>query len=234
MDKLVLKMVSNEFENMKNFKYFCDKYLGVTLYDYQRELSTIVDGNNLVWLKKSRQMGATSFIIWKIVHDIITSESMPNNITIVYVGHNNDMCSYVKTKVLELVEKVGGTIEYDNKYSCSFANGVNFKCITSYTHGRGYGINYLYIDEITHCHDIDKFFTDVIPGVSGRNKKRIFITSDNYSYSNKKEIINEYIKQFELVFWSWCKGNNKYIDYVINFRKQYGFNAFMREYEMGD
>lgn len=230
MDKLLTKMLNNEFNNMKDFKYFSEKYIGVQLYDNQKELSTIIDDNKYVILKKSRQTGATSFIIWKIVHDIITATPMESNISVVYVGFNYNICEHVKNEVLKIIYWLGGVgIIKSDRYNCKFTNGVNFKCVVSSEFVRANTINYLYVDEITHNSDIEKLMSCITQSVSGYNG-RVLLISDNYEYTDKKKIINEHINKYKKVIWNWADyQKEKNLDFVVYFRKQYGFNAFMRE-----
>lgn len=224
-------MFKNEFENIKDFKYFAEKYLDVSLYNHQKELSSVYDDNNFILLKKSRQLGSTSFIIWKIAHLVATQKDK----TIVYFGYNSNICEHVNKQIIEFADilEIGDGIREKNKDNIYFNNGMRIKFVSKTDRILSYGINYMFIEEADLRSDFKKIYTDFLPCISSRNSK-ILITTSNYEYSENKEFFKELENRTKKIVWNWYNASPKTIEYIIDFRKTFGLQAFLKEYEMGD
>lgn len=202
----------NEYLNCKeDIIYFCEKYCGIKLREYQKDLI----GDNFLQTINSRAVGYTTLIAVKILHTLIFESEK----TIAYIASTPIAVRFFREHVMMLwntttfPKKFMPTITEDYKTRTRFNNGN----IIMYTKAsscalRGWSISHLYMDDIQNIPEdtMNAIFMSVFPCIAYGYAPVFWIGG----ISSNGNITKEYNKKFKVVkLPHWVIDDDLYIRY---------------------
>ena len=168
--------------------YFAEKYIQIVhvdhglipieMYDYQKEIATLITDNRRVAVVTSRQAGKTTTAAAVILHYVLFNEHK----LVGLLANKGDSAREILDRIKIAYEALPkwlqqGVIEW-NKGSVEFENGSKIiATATSSSAIRGKSVSFLYIDETAFVENWDEFFAAVLPTISSGKTTKILLTS---------------------------------------------------------
>jgi hypothetical protein len=121
-----------------------------SIFDYQKLIFDALEENQNIWIKKSRGIGVTTFLIRYLTWKILSSSELDNKTIFIISGTREEFANYVKEKMQQLFENKFPLLKLESKYTELWLKNTwikvmptkNIKDLRGYT-----DVSYLFIDE---------------------------------------------------------------------------------------
>jgi hypothetical protein len=185
------------------------------LKKFQKTLLTSLNENRFSLIKHSRQMGVSTVLIEFIIENLLNE----NNKTIVLFTEKLSSCKELLNKIrldnrIISLKKTKDTVSY-----LEFENGNRIKIASSLDGLRGYGFEYLIIDNACFVGNLDNLLTNILPILNAKTNSKLILASSNkkgYSYFNELFSNDNNIFIKNILHWSIDEENlKKYEEYRL-------------------
>lgn len=185
------------------------------LKKFQKTLLNSLNEHRFSLVKHSRQMGVSTVLIEFIIEKLINK----NDITIVLFAEKLSSCKGLLNKIrldnrIISLKKIKETVSY-----LELENGNRIKIASTLDGLRGYGFEYLVIDNACFINKLDNLLTSILPMLTYKETTKLIIASSNkkgYSYFNELFSDNNNIFVKNILHWSIDEENiKKYEEYKL-------------------
>lgn len=185
------------------------------LKKFQKTLLNSLNEHRFSLVKHSRQMGVSTVLIEFIIEKLINK----NDITIVLFAEKLSSCKGLLNKIrldnrIISLKKIKETVSY-----LELENGNRIKIASTLDGLRGYGFEYLVIDNACFISNLDNLLTSILPILTYRETTKLIIASSNKkgnSYFNELFSDDNNIFVKNILHWSIDEENiKKYEEYKL-------------------
>ncbi len=123
------------------------------IFDYEEPIFNAIEENQNIWIKKSRGIGVTTFLIRYLVWKILYSDELEGKSIFIISGTREEFANYIKTKMEDLFLRRFPNLVLDSKYTELWIKKTWIKVMPTKNikDVRGYmDAAYLFVDEADH------------------------------------------------------------------------------------
>jgi len=209
------------------------------LFDYEKLIFDGIEQNSHLWVKKSRGIGVTEFILRYLAWKALSSNVLNNKSIFLVSGTREEFANSIKVRLEKLFERKFPNVKFDSKYTeLTLGNNTWVKVFPTkrIQDLRGYtDVSYIFIDEADFFDPAEQWELEyVIKAYEEKSNCKIILTST----PNKPDSLfhkierNEIFKGFfKKIFLDYTYGLGKIYDTAFIEREK-GEAYFEREYNL--
>ncbi len=192
-------------------------------FDYEQLIFNTIEQNQNIWIKKSRGLGVTTFLIRYLAWKILSSSELNNKSIFIISGTREEFANYVKKKMEQLFERRFPSLILDSKYTELTIKKTWIKVMPTKNikDVRGYmDAAYLFIDEADYFEQsIQKELEPAISAYEEKSKgKTIMVSTPNAPGGLFEKIENDKNSKYAKLLLDYTYGLDKIYDRV--YRKE--------------
>jgi len=231
--------------------YFIEKYLGLKLFDFQKQMIEHYNNNRFTIFMKSDQIGYAKIMGALQLHDLIFKQEH----IILYIDNKGQNSVEFLDKIKEHYKKLPfflkpGVINWNQK-NIVFDNNNRIETISNININNfsiGYTISTLIINEFAYIPNIETLYRSLIPSITSLNNCRIILSSAPNGHNlfsklvqnSELESTNPDKNKYETmrIYWwnvpgrdeTWKKnqiellGGDEYAEKIFNVRYEFKFS----------
>ena len=208
-------------------------------YDYEKEIFDAMEGPLHIWIKKSRGIGVTTFLLYYLTWKMCVSNDLDNKNIFIISGTKEEMANDIKKRMEKVFDRGYPLLRLQSKYTELWIKKTWIKVFPSKNVKamRGYiDVNYIFVDESDFFESIEQNELEfVIKSYEEKSKGKIIMVStpnrpDGLFYKIEHE--NKFGKSyFHKILLDYRRGLGKiYDDEFINRERNEPY--FEREYNL--
>ena len=205
------------------------------IFDYEKLIYDAIEQNQNIWIKKSRGIGVTTFVIRYLVWKILYSNDLDGKSIFIISGTREEFANYIKTKMQDLFLRRFLDLVLDSKYTELWIKKTWIKVMPTRNikDVRGYmDTAYLFVDEADHGDP--SFQQELEPAITAYEEKSkgktILSSSPNAPGGLFERIELDKNSKYHKLFLGYQYGLDKIYDRAFIERKKLE-PEFPREYE---
>ncbi len=205
-------------------------------FDYEQLIFNTIEQNQNIWIKKSRGLGVTTFLIRYLAWKILSSSELDNKSIFIISGTREEFANYVKEKMEQLFDRRFPDLVLESKYTELWLKRTWIKVMPTRNikDVRGYfDAAYLFIDEADFFdQSIQKELESAISAYEEKSKgKTIMVSTPNAPGGLFEKIENDKNSKYAKLLLDYTYGLDKIYDREFIAKKQLD-PEFEREYNL--